>query len=397
MDKTTSNLFASLGGKAMTIFFDYQGFEMQPFGGVSKSYAEMISHLKSMGVDARLVIKESDNEHLKQNGIAPTVKSIGTTNKRWFGGKKMFKGQRRLLRKGLSLFGYHNDFLSINQDYCIKLLKRQRFDIFEPTFFDPYFLPYLKGKPFVLTVHDMIPEILGVDMPQAQNKKLLCPLSAHIHVPSENTKKDLVNILNIDSDKVTVTPHGSPTLPTTHHPSPYPFPYLLYVGARWSYKNFAPFVGECGIIISKYPDLRIVCTGSPFTQEEERLIAKHGLTQHFLQTYANENGLQALYQNAIAFVYPSAYEGFGMPILEAFACGCPVLLNCASCFPEVGGDAALYFDINRRGEMAEQVITMIQCSAEDRFALITKGEERTKAFSWEATVWKLKQVYESLM
>lgn len=381
----------------MTILFDYQAFEMQPFGGVSNSYAEIISHLKSMGVDARLAIKESDNEHLKQTGIAPSVKPIGTTNKRWFGGKKLFRGQRRLLRMGMSMTGYKNDFLSINQDYCIKQLKKRRFDIFEPTYFDSYFLPYLKGKPFVLTVHDMIPEILGVDEPQAQQKKLLCPLAAHIHVPSQNTKNDLVKILGIEPDKVTVIPHGSPNLPTIQYPSPYPFPYLLYVGARWSYKNFAPFVEECGIIISKYPDLHVVCTGSSFSKEEEKLIADNGLSQHFVQTYADEAGMQALFQNATAFIYPSAYEGFGMPILEAFVCGCPVFLNNASCFPEVGGDAAIYFDINRRGDLAEHLEAFLQGPEQDRTNMIACGRERAKLFSWEESARKLLHVYQTIL
>ena len=381
----------------MTILFDYQAFEMQPFGGVSKSYAEIISHLNAMGVDARIAIKESDNEHLVQTGIAPSIKPLGTANKRWFGGKKLFRGQRKLLRMGMSLVGYQNDFLSINQDYCIKQLKKQKFDIFEPTFFDSYFLPYIKNKPFVLTVHDMIPEILGVDKPQAQQKKLLCPLAAHIHVPSQNTKNDLVNILNIDPDKVTVTPHGSPASPTTQHLSPYPFPYLLYVGARWSYKNFAPFVEECSIVIRKHPDLRVVCTGSPFTQEEERLIAKHSLTQHFLHTYANEEALQALYQNAVTFVYPSAYEGFGIPILEAFVCGCPVMLNNASCFPEVGGDAASYFDISRRGDLAEHIVAFLEAPEQDKVDMIVRGRERAKLFSWEGSARKLSHVYQAIL
>ena len=381
----------------MKVLFDYQAFEMQPFGGVSNSYAEIISHLKAMGVDAHLAIKESDNEHLIKIAINPSIKPLGTTYKRWFGGKKLFRGQRMLLRMGMSLVGYRNDFLSINQDYCIKLLKKQKYDIFEPTFFDSYFLPYLKNKPFVLTVHDMIPEILGVDEPQAQQKKLLCPLAAHIHVPSQNTKNDLVNILNIDPNKVTVIPHGSPASPTTQYPSPYPFPYLLYVGARWSYKNFVPFLEECAININKHPDLRVVCTGSPFTPEEEKLIASHGLNQHFLQTFANKQLLQALYQNAVAFIYPSAYEGFGIPILEAFVCGCPVFLNNASCFPEVGGDAARYFDINRKGDLAEQIETFLQVPEQDKAALIARGRERAKYFSWEESARKLKQVYDNIL
>lgn len=381
----------------MNILFDYQAFEMQPFGGVSKSYAEIIAHLKTIEVNARLAIKESDNEHLIQTGISPSIKPLGTANKYWFGDKKLFRGQRRLLRKGLSLAGYHNDFLSINQDYCIKLLKRQQFDIFEPTFFYSYFLPYLKNKPFVLTVHDMIPEITEHDTPQAQQKKKLCPLATHIHVPSESTKKDLVNILNIDPNKVTVTPHGSPALPTTHHPSPYRFPYLLYVGARWSYKNFAPFVEECAIIIAKHPEIHVVCTGSSFTPEEEKLIADHGLTQHLLQTYANEEGLQALYQNAVAFIYPSAYEGFGIPILEAFVCGCPVFLNNASCFPEVGGEAAIYFDINRRGDLMEHIEVFLQAPEQDRTDMIARGLERAKLFSWEESAKKLLHVYNTIL
>ena len=381
----------------MNILFDYQAFEMQHFGGVSNSYAEIISHLQSLGVNARLAIKESNNEHLKQAGIAPSVKPLGATNKSWFGGKKLFKGQRRLLRKGLSIAGYRNDFLSINQDYCIKQLQKQQFDIFEPTFFDSYFLPYLNNKPFVLTVHDMISEILGVDEPQAQQKKLLCPLTTHIHVPSRNTKNDLVNILNIDPDKVTVIPHGSPELPNTRYPSPYPFPYLLYVGARLSYKNFVPFVKECSIVISKHHDLHIVCTGSPFTQEEKQLLADHGLTQNFIQTHADDAGLQALYQNAVAFIYPSAYEGFGIPILEAFVCGCPVFLNNASCFPEVGGDAAIYFDINRRGDLAEQLETFLLSSNQDRSDLINRGLERAKLYSWEESARKLANVYQNLL
>lgn len=381
----------------MGVLIDYQAFEMQSFGGVSKSYAEIISHLKSMGVDARLAIKESNNEHLIQSGIAPNINPLGAKNQRWFGNKKLFRGQHRMLRVSMSLVGYHNDFLSINQDYCIKQLKRNHFDIFEPTYYDSYFLPYLKNKPFVLTVHDMIPEILGVDEPQVQQKKLLCPLAAYIHVPSQNTKNDLVNILNIDPNKVAVTPHGSPTLPAAQYPSPYPFPYLLYVGARWTYKNFAPFVEECAIIISKYLDIHVVCTGTPFTQEEEKLIARHGLTQHFLQTYANEDALQALYQNATAFVYPSAYEGFGIPILEAFACGCPVMLNNASCFPEVGGDAALYFDVNQRGDMAEHFMALYQSLGEKRNELVAKGKSRLPLFNWEESAKKLKQIYDSIL
>lgn len=379
----------------MKILFDYQSFEMQLFGGVSKSYAEIISHLKSLGVDARLAIRESDNEHLTQTGITPSVKSLGTANRHWFGGKKLFRGQRKLLRMGMSLAGYHNDFRSINQDYCIKLLKRQQFDIFEPTYFDSYFLPYLKGKPFVLTVHDMIPEIMGVDKPQAEQKKLLCPLATHIHVPSQNTKSDLVNILGINPSNVTVIPHGSPDTPKVKHQSLFGFPYLLYVGARWSYKNFASFLEECSIIIARHPEIRVVCTGTAFDEEELQLIDQYGIGGKVMHVFASEPEMQSLYQNSVAFVYPSAYEGFGMPILEAFVNRCPVLLNNASCFPEIGGDAVLYFDIKNKGEMAEQIEKLLVRNTL-RENLVKKGLEQANRFSWETSAKQLKEIYEKV-
>lgn len=382
----------------MRIFFDYQAFEMQRFGGVSRSYAELISHLqKGESVDCTIGIKESDNVHLKECRLDSNVKSLHYTHKKWFEGKKLFKGQRTLTRKIMHAAGHENDGLNINQEYCNKLLKRQQFDIFEPTFFDSYFLPYLNGKPFVLTVHDMIPELIGENELQSKQKKLLCPLAAHIHVPSENTKKDLIDIFNIPPEKITVTPHGAPIPPPTRYHSLCSFPYLLYVGERRAYKNFNPFIEECAIIIQRHPELRIVCTGRPFEKDEQSVIASLGLSEHVIQRYATEQEMQALYQNAIVFIYPSAHEGFGMPILESFVCGCPVMLNNASCFPEVGGDAAIYFDINHRGDLADHFEAFLLASEQDKEDQIARGWERVQLFSWEESAKKLSHVYQAIL
>lgn len=376
----------------MRILFDYQAFEMQRFGGVSRSYAELISHLREEGVSCKVGLKESDNAYIKLPGLKP----LHYTHNKYFKCKKWFKGQRTLTRKVLKMAGHGNDGLDINQEYCVKLLKQQQFDVFEPTYFDPYFLPYLNGKPFVLTVHDMIPELLEVDRPQAELKQLLCPLAAHIHVPSQNTKDDLIRIMGVPSEKITVIPHGAPDTHPRRQPI-FDFPYLLYVGARWSYKNFEPFVTECAGIISRYPELSVVCTGDVFSEGEQRLLSKLKLQERVINmSQVSEEQLQALYQHAVAFVYPSAYEGFGIPILEAFVNGCPVLLNNASCFPEIGGDAAIYFDINQKGNLAEHILEFMQYSEEDRQQLIDRGAERAKCFSWESSAHKLMQVYETI-
>lgn len=387
----------------MNILFDYQAFEMQRFGGVSNSYAEIISHLKAMGVDARMAIKESNNEHLKQIGIATSIKPLGTKHQCWFGSRKLFRGQRRITRTILYPFGCKNDFLTINQDYCIRQIKKQKFDIFEPTFFDSYFLPFLNGKPFVLTVHDMIPELFpqyfARDDFQIVNKKKLCPLATAIHVPSQKTKEDLVNILNINPHKITVIPHGAPhnTVPPLEPQRLIDKPYILFVGERGGYKNFILLLQELAITTQAIPELSLLCTGRPFNDGEQRLIAELRLTDNVHHIYADNEIFYSLYHNSIAFVYPSAYEGFGIPILEAFAYGCPVMLNNASCFPEVGGDAAIYFDINRRGDLAEHLEAFLRSSEQDRTDLITRGRERAKLFSWEDSARKLSHVYKTIL
>lgn len=377
----------------MRLLFDYQAFEMQRFGGVSRSYAEMISHLKEEGCQCKIGLKESDNAYIDLPGLKP----LHYTHNKYFGGKKWFKGQRTLTRKIMWVAGHENDCQNINQEYCIKLLKHQQFDVFEPTFFDPYFLPYLNGKPFVLTVHDMIPELLDVYKPQAELKQLLCPLATLIHVPSQNTKDDLMRIMGIPSEKITVIPHGAPNTPPQRKPI-FDFPYLLYVGARWSYKNFEPFITEYSQVLSQNPELHVVCTGNPFSDEELDLLSKLNIRKRVVSmSHVSELQLQSLYQHSVAFVYPSAYEGFGIPILEAFVNGCPVLLNNSSCFPEIGGDAAIYFDINQKGDLAEHIMDLLQSSKEERQQVINKGLQRAKRFSWEESARKLVHVYGTLL
>ncbi len=382
----------------MRVFFDYQAFEIQRFGGVSRSYAELISHLRNIECECLLGLKESDNVYLQSNDIKP----LYYTHDRLFGRKKRFIGQRTINKIILQIMGYPNEGTTINQDHCIELLKKQKFDIFEPTYFDSYFLPYINGKPFVMTVHDMIPELFpqyfGKNDFQIEKKKQLCPLAAAIHVPSQRTKEDLVNILNIKPDIITVIPHGASRIPIpdTGKQKPIDKPYILYVGDRWIYKNFYQTLIEMAIIAQHESDLDLVCTGHPFNDYEKNLIADLGLKDRVHQYYATEDNFYVLYHNAVAFVYPSEYEGFGLPILEAWSCECPVLLNNASCFPEIGGDAAIYFDIKRRGNLAEHIISFYQLSSDDRKDLIAKGNERLKQFSWENSAKQLKHIYDSI-
>lgn len=387
----------------MRVLFDHQAFEMQRIGGVSRSYAEIISQLRLLGCNCQISIRESDNVYLKEHRLVSSLLPLHYHHNSFFGTKKVFRGQRFLTRKLLSLLGHKNDYLNINQELSVKEIKHQSFDIFEPTFFNAYFLPYLKGKPFVLTVHDMIPELypqyFAKDDFQIIQKRILCPLATHIHVPSNRTKEDLITVLNINPDKVTVIPHGGPDLNNVkeEYVALFDFPYILYVGDRFGYKNFIPWLIEAGKVIRDNKELHIICTGKPFNDNELKYIRELHLENNVTFLFADNETFGSLYHNAIAFVYPSDYEGFGLPILEAFAYGCPVLLNDASCFPEVGGNAALYFNIkNGQSDFYDKFQYIYSMSTEDRNACINKGYERLKDFSWRKSAQQLLDIYNTI-
>ena len=122
------------------------------------------------------------------------------------------------------------------------------------------------------------------------------------------------------------------------------------------------------------------------------------MENHVDYCFASQDTFGNLYQNAIAFVFPSEYEGFGLPILEAFAYGCPVMLNDASCFPEVGGDAALYFSLKVGfSDFYDKFQYLYSMSSDDRAGLIEKGEKRASQFSWDAAARTLESVYKSII
>lgn len=353
----------------MKLFFDYQIFEFQTYGGISRFYAETISALNSIGIDTIVGVKRSDNVHLRQFLDIKHLKH------------KHYLGQRTLEQRLPNLMERLH-LKDANRYYCEKILKKSDFDFFEPTYYDSYFLPFLNGRPFSLEIHDMIPELYPQYFPtddfQIVQKKLLAPLADIIRVPSLKTKDDLVNILNINPDKIYVIPRGTPTLPHIDIQPPIDKPYILYVGERGLYKNFNSLLKEFSHTSN---DIHLICTGKPFSNSELQTLAQYGLSDRVTHCFASDETLYSLYHYAVAFVYPSDYEGFGLPILEAFDCGCPVLLNNISVFHEVANDAALFFDINNDGEFCEKLDSLF--TVDTRNELIKRGYERKKCFSWE--------------
>ena len=382
----------------MKVLYDPQAFDMQTHGGVSRCFAELYAH-KPAFVDASISIKETNNVYLKDLGFP----EAGDVYKHFLCAKDT-KLKHFLFKLTYNLkygkFSRWDKRPLINQYETESVIKRGDFDIFHPTFYDDYFLRLIGKKPFIITVHDMIPEIFSIDHSQAKQKLAVIPKAAHIIAVSGQTKKDLVRIMNVPEEKVSVVYHGAdeePYIPSST--APFAEEYILYVGSRYVYKNFTAFCKSCVGILKRHPQLKIVCTGVPFSPEEIQLFESLGIKDRMLHRFVQtRQELFDLYHYAITFVYPSKYEGFGIPILEAYKADCPVMLNRASCFPEIAGDAAVFFDLNsEKSDFEEQFETLYRLTGDERGELIQRQRERMKLYSWSKSAAQLADVYKDVL
>ncbi len=368
----------------LKVLYDHQCFTYQDYGGVSRYFKELILNLNSQNlVQTEISIKFSNNQYINQiigSGIKTFLPQI------------KFKGKTTLL-----------DIL--NKQQSNKKLIQQNFDLFHPTYYDPYFLDRLSGKPFVLTVHDMIhelfPEAVNKWDKTAERKKILVKKAKKIICVSENTRNDLIKLLNVDEKKVTVIYHANSlnykkseiieaglNLPTK---------YLLFVGSRKYYKNFMFTVNAIAELLQKEKELYLICAGGgSFTRDEINFFRELKIESKIRHLHVDDKKLGALYTNALAFIFPSLYEGFGIPILESFSCGCPVICSNSSSFPEIAQNAAEYFDPKIKISIYQAVQKIISDESR-RDELRTLGFKRLKYFNWESSANQTYQVYEQAL
>ncbi len=172
--------------------------------------------------------------------------------------------------------------------------------------------------------------------------------------------------------------------------------YILYVGGRGWYKNFPRLIEAYSDSDYLRRNFRLVCFGGGhFSSSELQLLANLGLTENIVHRVGDDRRLAVYYRHAIAHVCTSLYEGFGLTILEAMGCGCPVVSSDRASLPEVGGDAALYFD----PENVEQIRAVLEetLSKESTLQLARqRGLQREKQFNWDICAAETVKVYEKL-
>jgi glycosyltransferase involved in cell wall biosynthesis len=364
----------------MKVLYDHQAYSMQQYGGVSRYFHELINHLYSK-IDIDLKVFFSNNKYIAGDERFPHRNFLSNFN---------FKGKIHLLR-------------NLNNLFSKKHIKRQDFDVFHPSYYCPYFLPLIGSKPFVLTVHDMTHELFPEEFDKfdftAKWKDILVKKANKIIAVSENTKKDLIKFKNVNPDKINVVYHGH-SFNSKYGDSVninLPEKYLLYVGSRKQYKNFTNFIKAFENINKRDRSVKMIAFGGGnFSPGEQKLFDELDLKENVFYYSGNDQTLAKLYKNAMAFVFPSLYEGFGIPVLEAFANQCPVVLSKKGSLPEVGGNDALYFNPYETEDITQK-LEMITNNKNLREELKSRGNQRLKLFSWEKTAKNTLEIYKSLL
>lgn len=358
----------------MKVLLDPQTFLIQKFGGISRLFVEVWKHSvdnKEINFECPLIY--SENYHLNESGVEP--RNLFNILHNW-----NFKGIGRL-----------KDLLKASSiKKTTKKLRSGEFDVFLSTYYDPYFLEHLNGKPFILTVYDMIheifPEHFTSDKKTVTQKKILIEKADNIIAISKQTKKDILKFYpDISPDKIEVVYLSQTIIENGAAVKDLPANFILFVGNRGAYKNFKLFVETAVLFLKADPSLHIVCAGGgKLTSKEIEMLEYLNIGKQVIQKDYKDSELASFYKAAKVFVFPSAYEGFGIPTLEAMKCGCPVILADSSCLPEVGGDAALYFESDNGSSLANAIDRILKDESL-RKEFVEKGYRQVKEFSWKKT------------
>lgn len=362
----------------MKVLYDHQIFSTQQYGGISRYFYELMRNLVEIkNIEIQLSLKYSNNYYISQRDFS--------SHKTFFP-KINFRGKYKVL-----------SFL--NKLNSKSILKKHQFDIFHPTYYDPYFLKHVEDKSFVLTIYDMIhekfPKFFKKRDKTSEFKKLLASNAERIIAISESTKRDIEKIFEIDAEKISVIYLGSFPSFSINKSSNLRLPekFILFVGNRQGYKNFKILAEAFSKLIKKKGDIYLICIGGGlFTSTENKYFNKLNIKDKLIHMYLHDWNLSLAYKKAICFVFPSLYEGFGIPILESFKNECPAILTKISSFCEIAEDAALFFDPESSDSLLENIESLI-FDQQLRNKLIQKGLKRASYFSWQKSAKQTLDVY----
>ncbi|MBI2011819.1 glycosyltransferase family 4 protein [Candidatus Daviesbacteria bacterium] len=369
-----------------------------------------------IGIDARLYSQSGVGRYIRN--LLSNLQKLDNKNDYFI--FHLMKDSKKLV--------YHNNFKKIVADFRwyslveqIKfppLLNKYNLDLVHfPHFNVPFFY---KGK-FVVTIHDLIHQHFAMKRATAHDpiifrikqfgyKKVFSHAvlkSEKIIAVSNFIKSQLISEWNISKERIEVTPEAvadqiltamkkwnlskSQTVLNRFNIRP---PFIFYIGNAHPHKNVEGLIKAFQELKKKNNNLQLVLSGSDhyFWQRIKKEFKNNGI---IYTGSINDEELVALYKSAKTFVMPSFEEGFGIPILEAFACSCPVISSNAGSLTEVGGDACLYFDPKNQEDMVDKISQPLHDENLVK-KLIEKGKKRVKQFSFEKLAKKTLEIYNSV-
>jgi glycosyltransferase involved in cell wall biosynthesis len=286
--------------------------------------------------------------------------------------------------------------------YFVRMRPRTSVDVIHNTFYLPHGLAGYPKARRVVTVHDMIPELL----PKSRRRldfitlKRRYVMSAdHVICVSEATRNDMLRVYGDIKAPISVVYHGVDPIfrPSDPRVPGLPDRYLLFVGNRGQYKDANVLLNAFASLRAKDDTLDLVFTGGgAFSRAERAQHQELRIADRISQVSLKDTVMSGAYGNALMCVFPSRFEGFGLPALEAMASGIPAVVARATSLPEVGGDAAAYFEPGRADQLADLISEILGDSAL-RTRMVAAGLERAGQFTWATAAERTADVYRSML
>jgi glycosyltransferase involved in cell wall biosynthesis len=369
------------------VMFDSQIFCSQRVGGISRYVASIAAEMAKMdSMRALIVAPFHYNEYLQ--GLP----------------RSLVYGRKIAWLEHLKVAAYAASALPSN-------IVRRRFrpDILHNTYYYP--VGRAGGVRRIVTVHDLIHEKYPADLTASASiirwKSACIERADHVICVSENTRRDVLDTYRIDEDRVSVTHLGCESLMDRLSDEPADAfrarvlgadcPYVLYVGSRVGYKNFDGLLRGFASSTWLRANVFLVCFGGgKFTDSERAAMSQAGVSERVKYVGGSDSVLASCYAHASLFVYPTHYEGFGLPPLEAMSLDCPVACSGTGSIPEVVGDAAMIFDPSEPASI-RAALEGVLMSASLAATLVERGRARRLLFSWQKCAEKTVGIYASVL
>jgi len=356
------------------------------FTGIGRYVKELIDHITTLDTENEYILFFNEEEYAQYMPPNPRVS------------KRRVKAKHYSLRE---------------QTTFTKALNSEELDLVHFTHFNA---PILYKKPCLVTIHDLTLSKFPDEERSNTIKKFAYQMtiknivqkSKRIIAVSQNTKEDAIKHLGASVDKIRVVYEGvgkefkpvSDENTSTQVKQKYGItkPFIFYVGAWRKHKNLVTLVKAFNLFKNTHGlDYQLVIGGTGPDEDVQKFIQELGLKAHVVTPgYIEDTDLPALYSAATAFVMPSLYEGFGLPVLEAMACGTPTLLSNASSIPEVAGqENALYFDPKSLDQMADAMHKIVSDENLQQ-SLKEKGVKRAQDFTWEKMAKETLVIYQEI-